>query len=198
MSSKNNDYSESTSEDEIKPIKKVAKKEEVGPMKEIMIEKKIATDKKNDIEEYILPTEGIKRTDPRFKKNVSVAVCCEYCDTLYDKRMVTKCEIGDIMCQHCYFFFNFADPDAKYGWTLEKYIDLCHHEHDRSKCHPFKNGGGCHLCLYLCDMECMAKNSAQSKTNSGQKVDLISRKIVFSDESHKDKLHISCDEMIVL
>lgn len=201
MNPNKNDYSESTSEDEIKPVKKEVKKEEFKPMKEIKIEKKIAKDvkdEKNDIGENILPTEGVKETDPKYKKYINIAVCCEYCNTFYDKRMITKCEFGDVMCQHCYFFLNFADPHAKYGWTLEKYIDLCQHEHDKSKCQKFTNGGGCHLCLYLCDMESMKKNPTQSKTNFGQKADINSRKIVFSDESHKDKLHIACDEMIVL
>jgi hypothetical protein len=196
--------SESVSEEEINLVKKEAKKEikeEIKPVKEfkeIKIEKKIAKDEENNAGENILPTEGVKDNDPKYKKNKNIAVYCEYCNTFYDKRMIAKCEFGDVMCQHCYFFLNFADPHAKYGWTLEKYIDLCQHEHDKTKCQKFANGGGCHLCLYLCDMESINKNATQSKTNLNQKVDTNSRKIIFSDESQKDKFHIACDEMIVL
>ncbi len=185
----NDSESESYSEEEIKPVKKA--KEEIKPVK------KIAKDEDKSVGENILPTEGVKENDPKYKKNKNIAVYCEYCNSFYDKRMTAKCEFGDAMCQHCYFFLNFSDPQAKYGWTLEKYIDLCHHEHDKSKCQKFANGGGCHLCLYLCDIESITKNPAK-KINLGQKEDITSRKIIFSDESRKDKFHIACDQMIVL
>ncbi len=107
--------------------------------------------------------------------------------------MVTKAEFGDYMCQHCYFYLNFSDPVAKYGWTLEKYVENCVKDHDKSKCQKLANGGGCHLCLYLMDMETTKPQNKQS--NSEQNV---ARKIIFSSENDKSKLYISTDQQLVL
>lgn len=163
---------------------------------------KIKIINKNKNAENTLPTEGIKENDMKYKKNYNyqfIAIFCEYCNSYYDKRMTAKCEFGDIICQHCYFFLNFSDPQPKYGWTLEKYIELCQSEHDKNKCQKFANGGGCHLCLYLSDLEVLKKNQNQNKTNQTSiKEDIKLRKIIFSDESQKDKLQINSNQVIVL
>jgi hypothetical protein len=160
--------------------------------------KSIKKNSDSNLIDNILPTEGVTVNDIKYKKNKNIANLCDYCNKFYDKRMIAKCEFGDIMCQHCYFFLNFSDPQPKYKWTLEKYIELCQSEHDKNKCEKFANGGGCHLCLYKCDIDMQKKGGIQGQINLNKREDANHRKITFSDDSHKEKLNIACDEIIIL
>lgn len=147
-------------------------------------QKKIIKKSSKPLTKVKLPTVGKKANDMIIKKNKLYAKMCEYCGLYYDNRMVTKGELGDSICQHCYFFFNFDNPEPKYGWTLEEYSILCGPEHNISSCPKFQNSGTCHLCLYLLDLESIKKKEPEKKIKQ-EKEDANIRKINFSSKSGK-------------
>ena len=142
-----------------------------------------------------ITTEGIKYTDSMYKKNKDTLSICDYCGLVYEKNMIQPTELGDLICQHCYFFINFDDPQTKYGWTLEKYIETCHANHSREKCKKFANGGGCHLCLYLMDIDTQTKSPTIN--NSVKQEDNL-RKILFSSGINNKRFKISVCNKIEL
>jgi hypothetical protein len=153
---------------------------------------------KNNNNNKIMTTKGVKENTQEYKNNKNIATLCDYCNNFYDKRMIAVSEFGDTMCQHCYFFLNFSMPEPKYGWTLEKYVELCSGEHDKTKCERLANGACCHLCLYLMDIETQ-KNKTNTNINSTKKnSDEKMRQIDFCDKASKKVSVNSNDMMIVL
>lgn len=146
----------------------------------------------------VLPTCGKKENDIIIKQNKLHAKMCDYCGLFFDNRMITKSDIG-LICQHCYFFFNFDNPKPKYGWSLQKYTELCHSEHNLTTCLKFQNGGTCYLCLYLLDLQIMEKNKIHEK----KKVELEDlddkniRKITFTSNFVK-KINLCNNDVVYM
>jgi hypothetical protein len=151
--------------------------------------------KKEDKKEKYVSTEGSKIIQHGLQQ-------CEYCVNFYDKRMIAISEWDDKICQHCYFFLNFTDPQPKYNWTLEKYVELCAKEHDNINCQRFANDSSCHLCMYLLDIKTLGgnfnKKQPEQKINKKNDINDDTRNIVFTGISNKKKTIISCDGKIVL
>lgn len=140
----------------------------------------LATESKN--KKNNISTEGIKQDTDEYKKHKKQLTLCDCCHLHFSKNMITDSELGKI-CQHCYFFINFTNPESKYGWTLEKYINLCKDNHDVNNCEKYKNGNSCHICICLHDLKTMGKTQVQNNNNAKPKI----KNITFSEP---DKIHI--------
>jgi hypothetical protein len=143
-----------------------------------------------------LTTCGGSANDPIIKKNAAHAKMCEYCGLYYDNRMIAIADAGDQICQHCYFFLNFENPEPKYSWNLEKYVNLCVSEHNMETCTKFQNSGNCFLCFAILDLKSIQKNENNNSIKE-QLDDKNTRKITFNTKSGK-KVELCNNEMIYL
>jgi hypothetical protein len=135
--------------------------------------------KKPKIHQFHISTEGIKYNTDEYKNHKKDLTLCDCCHSHFSKNMIADSEFGK-MCQHCYFFINFTNPEPKYGWTLEKYIELCKDNHNTETCEKYKNSNSCHICICLHDLKLVGKNATFENTTK-------TKNITFSEP---EKVHV--------